>query len=86
MSESYIISRGQLEIERAAPGTTEIHQDTGIRDTTSAEQPRTPRTKSEAASATPGVAMPTHSNEGAAGSLARGRRDHERIREGVTSK
>ena len=68
---------GQLEQERAVPGTTtESHQNAGSRDTTPAEQRETPRARSEAASTTPGVTAPN--NEGRGGSVAKSRRGRSR--------
>ena len=76
--ESDQITRGHIEQERAASEATGNHQNMKIRDIMSAEQPGICRTRSEAAWATPGLAVPTSSNEGDAASLVRGRRGRQR--------
>ena len=58
MLESDPIMSERLEQERAAPGSTESHRNAGSRDATPAGQSRIPRTRSEDAPATPGVAVP----------------------------
>ena len=62
--KTYRTTRRQLEQERGAPGTTENHQNGGSRDTTPVGQSGTPRTGSEDASITPGVAVLTPSTAG----------------------
>ena len=64
--ESDFIMRGQPGQEREAPGATENHQNASIRDTAPVAELGISQSKSEATSATPGVAVPTHSNKGEA--------------------
>ena len=55
--------RRQLEKEHEAPGYSENHQNEGSRDTIPEKQPRTPRARSEAASTTPEVTVPSNRGE-----------------------
>ena len=67
MLERHPILREQLDQEIEAPCPSGSHQNAGSRDTMLAGQSGIPRTRSIAASATPGVSVPTPNSQGEGG-------------------